>query len=134
MDVIEAQLGLMETPNTVHKDAADRDKRFPTSGDVGKDFFRPASYATITSPSDAHQGASQRGQISQLVFAMAALHLENRKTDETVKKEYEVLDPNSTVIRSQNAGSLDDEYVFVDRCLCTSRRGNSIQSHSLSQS
>ncbi|KAI0569517.1 hypothetical protein Alg130_11612 [Pyrenophora tritici-repentis] len=110
----EAQLGLMESPNTIHKDAADRDKQFPTDAHTGKAFPRPTSYATITSPSDVHQDPSQRGRISQLVLAMAALHLDNKKTEEIVQEKYEMFDPNSMDTGPQHAVDLDREYVFVN--------------------
>ena len=105
--------GPMETPRAVDKDATNRDERFSADTDIGKAFPRPASYATISY--DVLQDRSQRAQIPQLVRAMAALRLENRKTEEMVEKEYDVLDPSSTATRRPHEAALDEEYVFVDK-------------------
>jgi hypothetical protein len=105
----------MKTPKAVNKDATDRNERFSTDADIGKTLPRSASYATTTYPYDDLQSRSHRAQIPQLVLAMAALRLENRKTEQMVEKEYEVLEPSSTATGSKHAVALDDEYVFVDK-------------------
>lgn len=84
----------METPEAVDREGTDCDKRFSTS----KAFSCPASYTTIT----------------HLVLAMAALRLENRKTDEMIENEYEVLHPSSTTTGPQHVVAVDDEYVLVE--------------------
>lgn len=108
-----AQLGPMKTSKAVDRDATNRDERFSTDANSGKTLPRPASYATITYPYHGQQGPSQQGRIPRLVLAMAALRLENSKTEEMVEKEYEVLDPSSTATRSQHAAALDEDYVLV---------------------
>ena len=91
----------MATPETVDRRGTDCDKRFPTDVNTRKVFSRPASYTTIT----------------HLVLAMAALRLDNRKTDEMVENEYEVLHLSSAAVGLQHAVAVDDEYVLVEsRC------------------
>jgi hypothetical protein len=117
-----AHLSLMEAVDT---DVADRVKQSSANTDIAKTFPRPTSRTKITYPPDAQQDRSQRCQISQLVRAMAALRLENRKTEEMVEKGYEVLDPNTTARECQHTVALEDEYVFVDKSVRASRRETS---------
>lgn len=92
------------------KDAADHDGRSSTDADYGKACPRSASRAKMTYPSDLEQNLNQRGQIAQLVRAMAALHLTNR----SIEEEFEVLESSSMVAGPQHAATLDDEYVIVE--------------------
>ena len=105
-----AHSGFMMNSRATGKDAADRYGRSSTDADHGKARPRSASCAKMTYPSDLEQNLNQRGQIAQLVRAMAALHLTNRRIEE----KFEVLESSNMVAGPQHAATLDDEYVIVE--------------------
>jgi hypothetical protein len=109
-----AHSGFMTNPRATGKNAVDRDGRSSTDADYGKARPRSASCAKMTYPSDLEQNLNQRGQIAQLVRPMAALHLTDRRMEDWIEKEFEVLEPSSMVAEPQHAATLDDEYVIVE--------------------
>jgi len=104
----------MKTRRAIAKDAADHDGRSHIDANHGTACPRSSFYAKMTYPFDGQQDLSQPGQIARLVYAMAALSLENSRIEELIEEEFEVLDWRSMVTRPRHAGALEDGYVIVD--------------------
>jgi hypothetical protein len=105
----------MKARNTISEGSASQDRHISTEAHVEKSCPLSASHPAITRPYDAQPDPSTRGQVSQLVLAMAALRLEKKKTEELIQNKYEILDPSSAAKESHYVATLDDEYVFVDK-------------------
>ncbi|XP_014550610.1 hypothetical protein COCVIDRAFT_115026 [Bipolaris victoriae FI3] len=105
----------MKTSKAVHRNSNGDEERSSPDGNVLNASSRSASYTATTCSRDPRQDMLQRGRISSLIHAMAALHLDNGRTEEIVKREYEVLNPIRTAQVPRHAVGLDSEYVFVDK-------------------
>ncbi|XP_014550463.1 hypothetical protein COCVIDRAFT_115407 [Bipolaris victoriae FI3] len=104
----------MKSSEAVHRNLNGDEERFSPDENVGDTSSRSASNTAATCSHEPGQGLLQRGRISSLILAMAALRLDNKRTEEIVKREYEVLGPIRRTQAPQHVVGLDSEYVFVD--------------------